>query len=304
MKRVLLTGASGFVGRQTIGPLRARGYEVHATTSIARPAQEGIVWHRVDLLASGHGRELVAQILPSHLLHLAWYAEPGKYWQSPMNLKWLAASLELLLAFEEHGGRRAVLTGTCAEYDWSHGVCDEVATPRRPHTVYGTCKNALGETLEALSRQSGLSSAWARLFFLYGPEEQNVRLVPSVVCALLDDRPANCTHGKQLRDFLYVADVADALTALLGSDVEGPVNISSGEPVELATLVGEIARQLERPHLIRLGAFPAPEPDPPLLVGPCKRLRDEVSWKPAWDLSGGIAETIAWWRQHRSAQLA
>jgi nucleoside-diphosphate-sugar epimerase len=249
----------------------------------------------VDLLAAGHANELIALVQPSHLLHLAWYAEPGKYWQSPINLKWLAASLELLLAFGDAGGVRAVMAGSCAEYDWSQGHCNEFSTPRRPHSVYGTCKNALGEVLEAYSRQTRLSSAWARLFFLFGPEEPRVRLVPSVICSLVDGKPARCTHGQQLRDFLYVADVADALTALLDSSVQGPVNISSGQPMAIRDLVNEIARELKRPDLIEFGALPAPDVDPPMIVGDCTRLRDEVRWTPKRSIAEGIADTIAWW---------
>ena len=304
MKRVLLTGASGFVGRQTLAPLRALGYELHATTSIPRQTVEGLVWHHVDLLVEGRSATLVAEIQPSHLLHLAWYAEPGKYWQSSMNLKWLAASAELLLAFTEAGGRRAVMAGTCAEYDWSHGYCRESATPRNPHTLYGTCKNALGMTLEAFSRQSGLSSAWGRLFFLYGPEEPRPRLVSSVICSLLEGKAAECTHGRQLRDFMHVGDVADALVALLDSEVQGPVNISSGQPIAIRDLVGEISRQLACPELVRLGALPAPALDPALLVGDASRLRDEVGWVPRHGLVEGIAETIDWWSRHASRQSA
>ncbi len=295
MKRVLLTGASGFVGRQTVTPLLARGYEIHATTSVSRNPVEGLTWHQADLLADGSGRAIVRDVRPTHLLHLAWYAEPGKYWDSPLNLKWLAASVELLHAFGESGGTRVVMTGTCAEYDWNHGYCTENVTPDRPHSLYGSCKKALADVLSASSRQTNLSSAWARLFLLYGPHEPSVRLVPSVIRALLNDAPAQCTHGRQLRDFLHVADAADALCALLDSTVEGPVNISSGQPSTIGELVHEIARQLKRSDLVQLGALPAPAADPPMLVGNCERLRQEVQWVPRRNLAGGLAETIAWW---------
>jgi len=297
MKRVLLTGASGFVGRHTVDALLARDYEVHAVSSVARSTASGLTWHQANLLDLAAGPSLVSRLQPTHLLHLAWYAEPGKYWQSPLNLAWQAASLVLLEAFAANGGRRAVTAGTCAEYDWSHGFCTERVTPCLPHSLYGTSKHALAQTLEAHALQASLSSAWARLFLLYGPHEAPVRLVPSVIRSLLEGQPALCTHGRQLRDFLHVADVADALCALLDSPVEGPVNIASGQPTALADVVHEIAHQLERPDLVRLGALPSPQADPPLLVGNCARLRDEVGWQPRHRLPDGLADAVAWWRE-------
>jgi nucleoside-diphosphate-sugar epimerase len=99
-----------------------------------------------------------------------------------------------------------------------------------------------------------------------------------------------------LRDFLYVRDTADALAALLDADVSGAVNIASGVPVTLQGVIAEVAGQLQRPDLIRLGALPAPANDPPLLLADVARLRDEVGWSPRYDLAGGLAETINWWK--------
>lgn len=157
MKTVLLTGATGFIGRQCLPLLRQAGFEVHAAARGHRQAGDGVTWHDVDLLADGAAARLVASVAPSHLLHLAWNTEPGRYWTAPDNFEWVRASLSLLRAFAEQGGRRVVMAGTCAEYDWRHGWCSETVTPRCPSTVYGTCKNALQEMLAAYGRQYELS---------------------------------------------------------------------------------------------------------------------------------------------------
>ena len=78
--------------------------------------------------------------------------------------------------------------------------------------------------------------------------------------------------------------------------MSGPVNIASGAPVALGEVVQEIAGQLKRPDLVRLGAIPAPENEPPVLVADVSRLRDEVGWLPEHDLASGLAETIEWWK--------
>lgn len=303
MKKVLLTGGRGFIGRQAIFSLLRRGYEVHAVSrSLPVPdtGGNGVIWHQCDLLDTEQQQVLLRDITPSHLLHLAWYTEQGKYWSAWDNLRWVQASLELLLSFREYGGTRAVFCGSCMEYDWSHGFCSEGVTPIKPATLYGCCKNSLQEILTHFSGENELSSAWGRVFFLYGPHEHSRRLVASVIRALLTGETANCTHGQQIRDFLYVKDVADALAALLDSTVEGPVNIASGEPIRLRQIIFQIAEKVGWPAKVNFGALPVHHNDPPLVVGDIRRLSSEVGWRPRYDLAAGLEETISWWRQYLS----
>jgi nucleoside-diphosphate-sugar epimerase len=299
MKRVLLTGASGFVGRHCLPALLARGYQVHAVTSrkhAPTPELSGVRWHAGDLLDREQISALLSDARPTHLLHCAWYAVPGKYWTAAENFRWVEAGMHLLRAFADQGGQRVVGVGSCAEYDWRDGHCSELSTSLNPATTYGVCKHAFQLLLTAFSKHAGLSAAWGRLFFLFGPHEPRERLVASAIRSILLEEPATCTHGRQIRDFLYVQDAADALVALLDSDVLGPVNIASGAPVAVSAVVQEIADQLQRPNLVQLGAIPAYENEPPALVAEVARLRDEVRWSPRYDLPGGLAETINWWK--------
>jgi nucleoside-diphosphate-sugar epimerase len=239
---------------------------------------------------------LFERVQPSHLLHFAWYAAPGKYWSSPENMRWVQASLGLLQSFHSHGGSRVVMAGTCAEYDWNYGYCSEALTPLAPVTLYGTSKHALQLLLRAYADQSGLSAAWGRIFFLYGPREHPSRLVASVIQSLLRRETADTSHGSQIRDFLHVQDVAGAFVSLLSGAVKGAVNIASGEPVRLKDIILRIADQLNGRELVRLGAFPASPTEPPLLVANTRRLNDEVGFKPVFDLDSGLAQTIEWWK--------
>ena len=102
----------------------------------------------------------------------------------------------------------------------------------------------------------------------------------SVIGSLLRGHPARCSHGEQLRDLLHVQDAADAFAALLDSDVRGPVNVASGQPVALKDVARRIAEQIGGPAWIELGAVPAPEADPPLLIADVRRLRYKVGWSP------------------------
>lgn len=289
MKRALVTGASGFVGRAAVRALAAAGYEVHP---VSRGRREGPGWHTADLLDPAAAAELMRDARPSHLLHLAWTTEHGRYWEDPANADWLAATRRLLEAFGEAGGSRFVLAGSCAQYEWGGGEpLSETGTPRSPATLYGRAKQDASEIVEA----SGLSTATALLFFPYGPHERPERLVPSVARRLLAGEEAPTSSGTQVRDFIHVSDCGGALAALLDSDVTGPVNIGSGEGSAVAEVAEAVARIVGRPELLRVGALPGG--DRTSVVAAVRRLCDEVGFRPRLSLEQGLRDAVEWWRQ-------
>ncbi len=294
MKRLLITGATGFIGEPAVRLARDH-FEVH--TASRAPGPSRAAHHTCDLLDHDAPAKLIRAVRPTYLLHLAWIATPGTYWTAPDNQKWLEASKRLLVAFAQNSGRRAVTVGSCAEYDWSAaGVCREADTPTRPHTPYGECKLALGKWATGFGRLRDVPTAHARLFWMYGPREHPARLVPSVATALLAGAPALCTAGTQRRDFLHVDDAAGALVALLRSTLVGNVNVGSGEPVTVRDVIDRVAHACGRPELVKLGARETPMADPPLLAADVSRLRDELGWAPKIDLTSGLEQTVAWWR--------
>lgn len=296
MRRVLVTGASGFIGRRTLPLLLERGFEVHAVHHHGDPvAVPGVKWHRADLFRPAELEALVDAVDATYLLHLAWYAVPPLYWEAPENVRWLDTSLRLLERFAARG-RRAVLAGTCAEYDWSFGFCSEGVTPLRPTTLYAMCKHALQGVATVFSEQLGLSFAWGRIFFAYGPGEHPARLVPSIARALLRGQPAPCSAGCQVRDFLHVDDVAAGFVRLLESDVNGPVNIASGRPLTVRDLLLRIGAAVGAPELLEFGALPPRPNEPPLVLADVRRLMEEVGWEAQRTLPEGIEETVDWWR--------
>jgi nucleoside-diphosphate-sugar epimerase len=303
IKSVLVTGATGFLGRNVLPELIAGGWKVHAVSSRQVPERTDavsncadVVWHRADLLDPCQVNAVVSSARTSHLLHLAWYVPPRRYFTAPEHFVWVQASIELLRAFRQYGGVRIVTAGSCLEYDWNYGYCSEQRTPCVPHSVYGVCKHALQTLTSAFAAHHGLTSAWPRMFHLYGPYEHPDRLVPSVIRSLLAGELARCSHGEQIRDYLFAKDAAAAFLALLEASVTGPINIASGIAIRLKDIVQEIGVQLGRQDLIQLGAIPPASTDLPFVVADISRQTDVLQWRPRYDLATGLALTIEWSR--------
>ena len=303
MKRILVTGASGFLGRHVIQRLGRSPYEVHAVSFSTRPDFEGAdrcTWHRADLLDDSERAAVVARVKPDALLHLAWHAKPPSYWSAIENVDWLRASLDLFRSVARSGGTRLVGAGSCMEYDWNHGYCVERLTPLQPATLYGSAKAACGNVLEAASRELGVDAAWGRVFFVFGPHDSPVRLVPSLVQALAAGRPGRCRTGSHVRDFMHVSDVASAFIALLDSDVRGPVNIASGVPLRISDVALRIAALLKRPELLTVDEGPL---EHRIVCAGISRLREEVGWRPERDVLERLDETIEWWASSSAPEV-
>jgi nucleoside-diphosphate-sugar epimerase len=286
MARVLVTGASGFVGRAAVKALRARGHEVHGVARHPSVDVELDVWHETDLLNASATEELVRTVAPTHLLHLAWVTEHGRFWSDPANGTWEQATALLVGGFAGAGGIRFVLAGSCAQYDWvTTRPLREDAVGRNPATLYGQSKQAASDRI---AEESGVSSATGLLFFPYGPYDNPDRLVPSVTHSLLAGESAEVRSGGEIRDFVHVDDCGAALAALLDSDVTGPVNVGTGTGTTIAGVARTVGRLLDCEELVRVASN---EPGTSV-VADITRLRDETGFVARHDLESGLADTV------------
>jgi len=301
MSKILVTGARGFIGRHILQPLIDSGFEVHALSSNeGRVAAEGtseIHWHTANLLSHDVAYDLVEKIQPSHIIHAAWVTEHGTFWGSRDNLKWLAATTELIRGFSDFGGKRFVNFGSCAEYSWDHGVCVEGQTPEIPNTLYGTSKLAVHKLLTASAEQFGFSAVTGRVFFCYGPNEGVKRLVPQACRELLAKNKAKFSSGAQIRDFMHVTDIARGFVSLAMSDIIGACNVSSAEPLSIKDVVQTIARLANAEEHVELGALPGRAKDPPMIVG-ANQLLKSTGWTQTISLEAGLQSTLDWWKKH------
>lgn len=287
-ERLLLTGATGFVGQALLPALAAQGFAVHA---VARnPGEGSATWHAANLLDERVLRALLRDVRPTVLVHAAWYVTHGRFWSAPENADWVEASTALGETFAEHGGRRLIGLGTCAEYDWDEPGTTPWSETRRiaPATPYGRAKAELSARWLALGERRGVAVAWARLFHLFGPGEHADRLVPAVMRALQEGREAGTGSGRTVRDFCSTPWLGRALAALAASGVTGPVNAASGEPVAIRGVVETIGGITGRPDLLRLGALPDRPGEPPFIAADTTRLRAEVGFAERFDLAAEL----------------
>ena len=269
---VLLTGATGFVGRQVLRVLAERAFQVRA---VVRDGKQSQLSTNKNIETVVTTPDLFAETVEwwkkvctgiDTVIHVAWYAEPGKYLQSAKNLDCLTGTLHLANGAAQAGVRRIVGIGTCSEYELTGGMLP-VSTPLRPLTPYAGAKAAAYMALSQWLPLKVVEFAWCRLFYLHGEGEDKRRLIPYLRARLKAGEFAELTNGNQIRDFLDVCDAGQMIVETALSQVQGPVNICSGIPVSVRQLAEQIADEYGRRDLLKFGVRPDNLFDPPYVVG-------------------------------------
>ena len=289
--KVLVTGGTGFLGRYVLEALHRRGIETvlagrHRPDNC--PPAEFI---ETDLLEGTDCEALVEESEATHLLHLAWYVEHGKYWTSDLNPRWAEATVRLVESCCRSGCQGLVLAGTCAEYDWSDGICREDITPLRPATLYGVSKDAARRQAMALCAQHQVPCAWGRVFLPYGTGENSQRLIPSLIEVCMGGRAPFPVNATARRDFLHASDVAEGFVAMLAGQAGGEFNVCSGQATEIGELVRDLNRIMDADPQAVLDLSAGRSGEPPLVVGDNRKLR-ALGWEPKLSLARGLERVV------------
>jgi nucleoside-diphosphate-sugar epimerase len=311
-ERILITGASGFIGACLTRDLIASGHEVHVTlraqSSRGRlAALEGqFVEHQADLRDLAAVRRAVEASRPEVIYHLAAH---GALYQQQDRAAILASNLlgtcNLLDALDKREYRMLVQAGSSSEYGHKSDAMRE-DDRLEPRTDYAVSKAAATMLCQAAARQ-GRPVTTVRVFSAYGPWEDPSRLVPYVMDCCLQGETPRVTSGRQPRDFIYVEDCIELLKcAARLPAVSGQVlHAGSGRQQTVREMVETIIGVCgQRQTTAQYGSEPARPDEPETWVASIDRTVELTGWRPRHDLRSGIERTWAWRRRLRQGLAA
>lgn len=278
--KVLVTGATGFVGQHLVAALLAAGVPVRAVARSLERARALPWFDQVEFVAADiHCQGLDVQALTEGvdaLAHLAWPGLPN-YQQSFHFEVNLPADLQFIKRVVAAGVSQVMVTGTCFEYGLRNGAQSET-DPALPATAYGLAKNSLRLFLEHVRQHTPFALQWVRLFYLYGPGQAANSLLASLDRAIDEGRSHFAmSAGEQLRDYLPVEQVCAYLLAILARrEFSGVVNCCSGEPVSVRALVEQHLAKRNSSLPLQLGHYPYSAHEPMAFWGNPERLRQLI----------------------------
>ena len=271
---ILVTGSTGFVGRQVLRILIKNGNRIRlvlrSESNLAELSSQAIekIIYSDDIFTESSEWWLKACSGVATVIHLAWYAEPGKYINSEKNIDCLIGTLRLADGAIKAGVRRVVGIGTCFEYCLRDSRLLSINTPLEATNLYSAAKISAFQTLTHLFFKSGISFAWCRLFYLFGEGEDGRRLVPYIRRQLEQNLPAMLTRGDQIRDYLNVEEAGKLIVSVaLNNNLIGAFNICSGVPVSVKEFALSIASKYKKEGLLKFGGRKDNPEDPPYILG-------------------------------------
>ncbi|MDA7697757.1 NAD(P)-dependent oxidoreductase [Candidatus Pelagibacter sp.] len=272
MTRILVTGATGFVGKQVI---RALSKTESKITIVARKGKENQFSQFSNIESIISTTDIFAEEIDwwtqkckniDIIIHLAWYVEPGLYLNSTKNLDCTLGSLKLAKGAIKAGVKRFLSIGSCLEYDLSAGTLS-VDTPLKPTTLYAKMKTELYLKLLHLMSSSNIQFLWCRLFYLYGENEDPRRLSAYLNLKLKKNEIAELSDGNQVRDFLDVVVAGKMIAEVALGKQTGPINICSEIPITVREFAEKIAEKYDKKNLLNFGSRPSNITDPPFVLG-------------------------------------
>lgn len=285
--RILLTGATGFIGKQLLPMLSTHQVLV---VDISRPQNCGSEYDffKGDLFNVDTYAPAVIAFAPQACIHLAWKGLPD--YSLFACLENFNMTLRLYNILEKCGCKKVITAGTCWEYGSLKGCCKETDLPGQMN-LFASFKTAIRSIGESMAILKSIQFIWARIFFIYGPGQRETSLIPTCIKALQSGRMPEIKNPQALNDFIHIVDVAKALVALVETaNINGIFNICSGAPTKVADIFTMISRYTIRSNALSLDTEFGVESG---FWGDNTRIQTSTTWKPEILLDDGIRDLIA-----------
>ena len=285
-KNVIITGATGLIGKEALDYLLKDGFEIYAITT-KEINDSKINWIKCDLFDHKSLGKVFVDVKPHYLLNFAWITG-GDYLTNPINTKYKEAGVKMLNFFKENGGKRVIYAGTCFEYDIKNEILTETSEVK-PKTLYAQTKNELHIECEKYSKANNLSFGWGRIFYVFGHGEKSSRLTAKILECLSDDKIFELSAPNNLLDYMYTKDIAHAFVEFLKSDYQGTVNICTGKGIFLKDYAKKFQDAFGKKDLIK---FDSDKPASLNCVGSNKILREIIGFLPEYSIDDAIKEIV------------
>lgn len=295
MEKMLLTGASGFLGRNFMECLDKSKYEVFAVGRNCPQYLDKEHFFTHDLKDYERVLGYIREVCPDILVLLAWDVSTQSYWESFENCLWADVCIRMAQMFLDCGGRQILFAGTSASYDYGRGWLKEQPGYEQPSSLYGISKRYASQALQKLAKRHDAVYCEARLFAIYGKYEKMARLVPLTAWRLSHNEKIINECGELLRDYIYIEDAVRAIHLLIREKASGVYNVSSGRPVSIGQIIMQIAGELDRRELIEFQNNDEEE-EYPLIVGDNAKLRG-LGFVCVHSLESGIAHALEWMKK-------
>lgn len=278
-RKILVTGASGFIGRYVVESLLDEDVEIIATSANEEKARQlpwisRVTYIPFDLTGfdpAVNYYEFFGR--PDSIIHLAWEGLPNykSEFHVDVNYPRHAAFLENLV---KHGLRDITVTGSCMEYGMQEGAIREEQPALADH-AYGRGKEALRKFLVGLGAEYRIPVKWARLFYMYGKGQSPKSLLSQLEKALESGEPGfNMSGGEQVRDYMPVDQVAAYIVRIaLQNEIAGTINVCSGKPISVKQLVEDYLRKTGRTIHLNLGFYPYTDYEPMSFWGDASKMQ-------------------------------
>jgi UDP-glucose 4-epimerase len=297
--KILVTGASGFIGRHLCRRLLRDGHDIHATSRRVMFGGGALTWHLADFADLAAASRVIGAVKPDIVYHLAGAvgARPDFALVLPTFHSLLASTVNLLVAAREHDCRRIILCGSLTE----PALDGDMMTPQAP---YAAAKWAAAGYARMFHSLYDTPVVMLRPFMPYGPGQAQTKLIPSVTLSLLRREPPRLSSGKYSSDWVYIADVIEGFVAAATTPgIEGKtIDLGTGSLVPMTQIVDNLFTIVGHDVTPQFGALPD-RPGENAITADTATAAEDLGWRAKTSLESGLRKTVSWYRTAKGAVL-